>query len=260
MENFWSRLIRIGNELRSGENIELYSVVVASIFLVFLDLFGFANPNWIFSINITILAMLAVSLLGNRHRIEDIQRQLKQTSHDIFLERWPDELFKKSIFSASELFVVGVNLATTTNNYYDKFVDSLKAGRKINFLVVDPLGTANELGAVRIKRGMSASWHKATTIRSLVLMCKMNEQVTTGIEIKTINYIPSFGIFGVDVNTPKGILFIEHYGYKLSSDKPRLVLTPRDGYWYELFREQLVALWNDGTEWKYSREESESIS
>ena len=32
------------------------------------------------------------------------------------------------------------------------------------------------------------------------------------VEIRTINYIPSFGFYGIDVDIQSGIVFAEHYG------------------------------------------------
>ena len=253
---FWQR---IKYEVRQGENLELYMIVIVSVVLLLLDLFGFANPDWISSVTISVLALLAVAILGNRHKLENIEQQFSQSPHTLFLEKYPDEL-KEQITNARELWVIGINLATTTHVYYDSFLDSLKRGNKIRVLLINPQSHVNQLAATRTHRKQSAEWHRSLVLQSLTLLCQLRAEVPNGIEIRTLHHLPSFGMFGIDLETQQGILYLEHYGYRLKiGDKPKMVLRPQDGKWYDIFRQQLYALWQDSVEWAHSVEETQNM-
>jgi hypothetical protein len=47
-----------------------------------------------------------------------------------------------------------------------------------------------------------------------------------------------------------GALYLEHYPFRTASDSvPKFVLCARDGYWYDFFKREILALWNAGVEW-----------
>ena len=42
-----------------------------------------------------------------------------------------------------------------------------------------------------------------------------------------------------------GKIYVDTYEYRTKSEGPRFILTSHDGYWYEHYRNQILALWND---------------
>jgi hypothetical protein len=198
-----------------------------------------------------VLALIAVSLLGNRHRLDRIQNELSQSPHSVFLDKYP-ESFKSDLIKAKDLWVVGANLATTTNIYQDTFAAILSEGGVIRILIVDPRNTATALSAVRVHRGETEASVSATILLSLARMCRLRESYGGSIQLRTVNYVPSFGMFGLDLESQQAVFYLEHYGYKLKYDVPKFVIRPRDEKWFRLFRTQLFALWQDSTEWVHS--------
>ena len=249
---------RILNEIKRGENLDSYVAIVTAIFLLALGIFGISDPSWTASINIAVLALITVSLLGNRYRIENIDRKIAESGHGVFQEKFPPD-FETTIYSAKELWVVGINLGTTSSLYYQGFRRSLESGRKVKILIVEPNGIANTLGANRVDMQASEQWHRRKILESISIFCRLKESYSNSIEIRTIDYLPSFGFFAVDPASSQGVLYVEHYGYRLKGDLPRIVLKPRDGSWYSLFHEQLTVLWNDGNEWNYNTVETETM-
>ncbi|ESA38465.1 hypothetical protein N836_31485 [Leptolyngbya sp. Heron Island J] len=252
-------IVRIVKEIRRGENIDLYIAIVTAIALLILGIFGISNPSWIASINISVLILITVSLLGNRYRIENIQKKLSESSHGVFQEKFPED-FEESISQAQELWIVGINLGTTSSIYFKNFRRILESRRKIKILILEPNGVANSLGAARYDMQTSSQWHRIKILESITIFCRLKEKNPEFLEIRTIDYIPSFGFFGVDPESSKGTLYIEHYGYRLrEGDLPRVVLRPKDSAWYVLFQEQLFTLWNDGNEWNHNVAETEAM-
>lgn len=241
---------QIWNELRAGENIDLYLTILAAIVLLLLDLLGIPISDWMFSINIAILALLAVSMLVNRYRLEKIGEKIEQSPTSVFLDNFPDD-FEKKIFSTKELWVVGVNLGTTMPTLNRKFLGAIKRKISIKFLVVNPNSIANTLASNRlIEKVYDPATHRSVILQSLAIMTALKDEAPSRVEIRTINYVPSFGYFAADIETIDGALYLEHYGYKLTSgDKPRMVLRPKDDKWYKVFKEQLLTLWHEAEEW-----------
>ncbi|MEM7535797.1 MAG: hypothetical protein AAF639_26700 [Chloroflexota bacterium] len=250
---------QIWTEIRKGENIELYLVIFASILLIGFNIFGGIQPEWILSLNITILALIAVSLLGNRHRLERIQQQVNQSPQTVFRRKYPDYV-EERLAKAKELVVVGTSLIRTTNGYFDTFSESIQNGNHIKFLIVDSNGIACDLATYRMTTNIDVNWHRKTILHSIGLMCRLKEKSPSNVEIRTINYVPSFGLYGVDIDTQSGIFFTEHYGFKLKvGDKPKIVLRPEDGEWYQIFKTQIKVLWEHGIEWQYGVEETDNM-
>jgi hypothetical protein len=69
LNKFW-------DEIKRGENIDLYLTVVASIILVILNLTGFASQSLVAPLTLAVLGLLAISNLGNRYQIQSLIEKL----------------------------------------------------------------------------------------------------------------------------------------------------------------------------------------
>ena len=192
-----SQLLRILEEITRGENLDLYITILIAFILLILGFFGISNPDWIISINISVLILIVVSLLGNRYRIENIQRSISESSHGVFQEKFPED-FEQNISKARELWIVGINLGTTSSIYFRNFRNILESKRNMKVLILDPNGISNELGAARYDMQTSPQWHRTKILESLIIFCKLRQAYPSFLEIRTIDYVPSFGFFGID--------------------------------------------------------------
>ncbi len=73
-------LQRIWDDIRRGENIDLYATVCAAIGLVILNLIGIASTTWIAQITLAVLGLIAISTIGNRYRIEEVLKHLTSSA------------------------------------------------------------------------------------------------------------------------------------------------------------------------------------
>ena len=165
LRHFWE-------DIRQGENIDLYTTVSIAIILAALNLVGIAPETWIAPINLAVLALLAISVLGNRHRLETILQKMNQSAEDFLLKEYP-ERYVADLNNSKELWLVGMNLSHTVAGNYDTFKDKLRRGDVIRVLIVDPDSIANKLASFRSHRPVDEIEHRQS-IMSTLQECKNN--------------------------------------------------------------------------------------
>jgi len=243
-------LQRIWEDIRRGENIDLYVTVIVAVALTTLNLAGLAPQSWIAPINLAVLGLLAIATLVNRYKMEEVLRNLTQAPGTLFLEKFPANLeddFEKS----TELWLVGVTLNRTVKTYYSLLERALKRGNSIKVLLIDPNGTACKMAAMRIRPRTDVEQIRAETRGTLTYLCDLQRIAPDKLEIRTIEHPLSFGAFVIDPEAATGVLYLEHYPFKtIGRAIPKLVLRARDGRWYDFFKAEIRILWEHGIPWR----------
>ena len=243
-------LQQIWEDVRQGENIDLYLTVVVALVLAAANILGWAPSTWLAPITLAVLALLAVSNLKNRHMLESILQE--KSAESLFLMEYPPILLD-DIRAAKELYIMGVNLTRTVTNLYPDLEAKLTKGDKVKILLVNPGGVANKLLASRLyyptdEQGQSK--RILATLSSLAYLVRIKPKQ---LEVRTLDYPIAFGVFATNLNSSDGAIYMEQYGFKAKRDDiPKLVLRPKDGRWFEQYREQVLALWENATPWKFS--------
>ncbi len=240
---------RIWGEARRGENIDLYATIVVAIVFVVLDLLGVAPEDWLAPITIAVLAMVTLTLLISRYHTEDAVQRLRLPAISLFQDRFPEE-FELDLLQAESILIVGVSLSRTVKTYYDMLQAKLARGHHVRILLLDPGGHAVEMADLRA-HGRNDPERLRLHLRSALADLADLEQNASGrLEVRTIDFPLSFGLFGVDLDGPDGILFIEHYPFRTpGGSMPKFVLYARDGRWYEHFRQEVQSMWESGEPW-----------
>jgi hypothetical protein len=244
-------LTRISEDIKRGENVDLYLVLVAAVGLVGLDLIGVGSgtTTWVITVNMAVLTLIALSLLGNRHRLERIEKKLDQSPEGVFLAAYPDTL-RGDMRRAKTLWMVGQNLSTTTNRYRPDVLYLLKQGGSIRFMVINPNSSANQAATQRVYQYTDETHHQDLVHTSLALMRGLQKEYGSRVDIRTSDYVPSLGFLGIDIDEQNGVMYIETYPYKLEvGDVPRFVIRPHDGAAYGWFKQHLLNWWEDGKPW-----------
>ena len=83
-------LEKIWTDVRKGENIDLYITIIIGIVLAVANLFGVAPDKWLSPIILAVLALLAISNLGNRSKLEQLLEQKK--IENLFMENYPSNI------------------------------------------------------------------------------------------------------------------------------------------------------------------------
>ncbi len=64
-------------------------------------------------------------------------------------------------------------------------------------------------------------------------------------ELRVIDHPLPFSLYGIDINQSSGKLYIKQYEYRAKTDGIRFILTPKDDFWYGIYQQQLMSLWED---------------
>ena len=250
---------RIWNEIKHGENIDFYITIITALVLSILNVLGISTSAYLPTITLAILALLAISILGNRQRLEKIIQG--KTADEVFLKEFPEDIYKQ-IIKAEEVFFIGVNLRRTLFHLTTEIDKKLEAGHKIRVLLVNPEGIGNTGANSRIyvkkgSVGMSDENHSKVIKMVLDHMAsKKNSNPNADLEIKTIDYPIHFGAIVTNINATRAKIFIENYGFRMEQDDiPKVILTYDDGLWFEHYKMQIEALWDSALYWDPSLKE-----
>jgi hypothetical protein len=243
-------LQRLWEDIRRGENIDLYVTVTIAIVLVVLNVVGIAPQTWVAPLILAVLALLSIATLGNRYRLETVLQNMNQTAGRLLLGSYPSNL-ESDVENAKELWIVGISLYATTIKYYSSLESKLKKGCSIRVLLVNPDGQSVQMAAMR-KYGLINVEDERTRIRtSLQRLCELQKGAKDRLEIRTLDNPLTFGAFAIDPETSGGVLYVEHYGFKTRRDHVRkLVLHRNDEGWYNSIKTEIYDLWKSAIEWK----------
>src|SRR4051812_24449016 len=74
--NILNRLKRIGHDIRTGQNIDVYVAIVISVIVALLSIFSIASQAIIFSTLLVIMALVPYSMLVSRQQNEETMAML----------------------------------------------------------------------------------------------------------------------------------------------------------------------------------------
>lgn len=240
---------RIWNEIRSGENIDLYVATPMAIGLAVLSIVGLNVEKWIAPVTLVILSLLATSLLANRRGIKELTEKLSQSPGSVFLDELPDK-FNEDFNKATELWLIGVSLTTIIRLHYSELDKKLRKGCVIKALLVHPTGPAVEMSQMRAYFSPNVEREKQEILNSLQDLCNLKQIAPDRLEIRTINFLIEHGAVLMNPESASGILYIQNYPFKVEGgSRPKFVLRASDGHWYDFYKRESEVLWENGQEW-----------
>ena len=244
------RLKRIWQDIQHGENIDLYVTVIAAIVLAFLNVFGVTASTWVAPLIPAILALLAISILGNRHRLEMLLETSSGMTRQPFIEEFPPEL-SSDLAKARDVWILGVHSRDVMGRYYSLFQEKVERGDRFHILFLDPNGAAAAMTAMRIPGNNDPNQERSLITSSLNIACKLKELAPDQVEIRTIDYLFGYGGLILDPDSSWGVVYIQRYTFKKfgGSRKPKSIYRRKDGNWYELICFELKEFWKIATPW-----------
>lgn len=175
--------------------------------------------------------------------------QIEIASGIVFLDKLPQSI-NSDFELAEDLWLVGVALTTPLNTLYSSMEKKLKKGHSIRILLIDPESSAIEYSDMRIYTKGSIDRARNETRNSLRDFCELKQTAPNKCEIRIIRHPLGHGIVATNPDTPSGALYISNYPFKTEGGAlPKFVIRPRNGQWYELYRQELKNLWEAGKEY-----------
>jgi hypothetical protein len=242
-------LKRIVSDIRKGENIDLYFFAFAALTLAALNGLGLAPKTLVESVTLALLGLLAAYSLGIRDRLNGINEKLSGTKN-LLCDEFPSNLKDTVIVGSKELFIVGITLNRTITTFYSQLEQKLRDGQKIKILLVEPNSEATQLIPKRVYRPISDQRLSDKILDTMALICSLHSLAPGSLEVKTINFPIPFGCFAADMESSDGSIYLEYYSYKTTRDLPCIVVSARtDPNWYNVYRTEILNLWNAGHIW-----------
>lgn len=244
---------RILHDIKGGENIDLYVTVVAAVAFVTMNVFGIVPGTSLFPMILAFLGLLALSLLGNRHRLEEVRHLISAMSGSsiAFVDEFPSD-FSARLDDARELWLIGTHHSAALTAYHQIFQNKLRSAGKLRFLLVDPNGAASKMAAMRFPGRVDPDQERMRILSSLQTLSALREVAPDKVEIRIIDFLVDYTAYVLDPESPSGVIYVERATYKTSGGarKPKFVYKRRDGRWFEHVRTEVGHLWESGTDWK----------
>ena len=244
-------LRKIWEEIRRGENIDLYVAAPLAILVAVFGVFGVTSPQVVSSLTLVILGLLATSLLTSRHAVRELSEKLTLSANTVFLHELTDSDFEADFEAATDLWIVGVTLTTIIRVHYSLIEKKLHSGHAIKALLVDPECSAVEMAEPRAYGRPNPERARSDIRNALDDLCDLSRSAPGQLEIRTIQHPLGHGVIARDPETALGVIYVENYPFKTEGgSRPKFVLCAKDGLWYDFYKRELYNLWRAGTEWQ----------
>ena len=238
------------NDIRTGENLDLYLLVVAIIGIFAIQIVEVNIGQVIPLVTLAALGILATSALRNRHTLEELSQKLAPSANSIFLEEFTSSL-KSDFEAATIVWLVGVSLSRTIRAYYSELERKLRRGDAVRVLLVHPNGPASEIASSRPYPKVEVEQTQRYIHDSLNYLCGLRQLTSSKLEVRTIQNPLTYGVIATNPDSQNGVLYCELFPFQtVGNTLPKFILRAKDGQWYEFFRKELENLWNNGMDWQ----------
>jgi len=243
-------LQRAWSEIKQGENIDLYLIVLAAFLVGAISLLGVTTGNLTASVTLAILGLIAIATIKNRHEFEQAVRsliELKGNARAVDFFLTDKKISEQSFSSANTIFLLGMTLGRTTREYMYVLGERLIAGAKIRIVILDPtMDALLEQLTLRSSGKTSIEYWRSRleTIKTVIRVIAETPNAKGILEVGYLPYIPSFGFIMIEPDERNGVCFVELYHHKSAKPNPTFCLhVGSDPDWYKFFREQFEILW-----------------
>jgi hypothetical protein len=232
---------QIRSDLAQRKNLDTYAAITVAIIATVLSAFDLLPPDKTTSVVMGILAVLAFSTLTTRALVENAAG----VSSDRFQPNFPPSQVTQRA-ECSDLLLIGVSLGRTIRTSFGDFETNLSRGAKLRVILTDPDADGAAIDA-RCQRSRPGVDEIRQEIRASLGLLERLKGITNGdLEVRLTKSALKFGVNYFYPDTSRAEIHVQLYSYRLSGEsRPHFILTPRDGEWFECFREQVETLWQD---------------
>jgi hypothetical protein len=247
-------LRRVWNDIRSGQNLDIYITASLSLIIAVFGVLGIANQSIISAAVLAVLALLLSSLLVARHQNDKIQAILSkletiQSSASQFMTTGDDisdllQLLRQS----QQAYFWGTTLTTHIPLLHQDLERGLTLGLETKFLLVKPSSSALRMAAFRAK-DLSESDLNDDLIRNLKRLDTIARSNSTGkLEIKVIDYLAPYVMYIFDPHLSSGQIIMRLSTLRVpDATRPIIKITrSKDLEWFNFHLQQFETAWQAG--------------
>lgn len=235
-------------DLKSGVNIDVYVTLLLAIGLSVASKTG-VGKELVPSLTLTVLALLVIILFGTRRRIEDLAGHISE-GRAFLVHRRPD--LEERLRNARTIAINGITLAGTSAQLLTVFKDCFTRGGQVRLLLMDPENSALEVAGYRFYKHQDQEKLRREVRHALdnfetLLPCRSSSE---DCRIGLLPTLPPYGIWLIDVDTPKAEIWVEVYSFKDVTQPTFHLLPNRDEVWFDFFRRQFEGMWEARIPWE----------
>ncbi len=250
-------LFRFWNDLRKGQNLDLYITIIIALVISVLSILGITDQNVIAAAILTTLALVSGGLLANRHDNEKIREVLtridqSRLSTQFFLKQgYDDSILIPHIRKAKKVFFLGSALSVLIPFLKNELEQGFESGLESRFILMKPNGAAVNLAAFRTYRNLSPAQYNEYIERSLFHLNQLSKRITTSgkIEYRVVDFLSPYGVKVFDPHLSTGRIFVTLETFRTAPPKrPYFEITRNeDEKIFDFFAEQFEMIWQTAT-------------
>lgn len=243
-------LQRVWDDILHGENVDVYITVVISLFISISSLLNlsYIKLETIPGITLGVLALIAVSSLVGRFKVEDLSSKISPSINSIFVNEFSSNL-KDDFASANEVWLAGASLSDIISDNYSLFERKLKQGHfLIRVLVMNP-NNDNVLALSELRSYANPSLPRAKAKLEALLSdaCALKSTYPNQVNVRVIDFPITHRLIAIDPNAHTGKIYISYYPFKTPEGSlPKFVISAKDRQWFEHYKLENHNLWDAG--------------
>jgi len=232
--------------LRIGRLIPLLTIS-AAVTVEILSLFGLFEVTMSENVIIGLLTLLAADALVERLTyLEKIDERLERLPEPELL-RDRSQLIRMEDLAANakEICAAGMSLISIIPPYVDFYIQKLRDGCNLRFLLLDPKSRAVTIGDQELL-SQTMKNEIETSLRVLNKLIAL-EDSKGKCEVRLSRARLPFSMVIIDSQKDLGRMTVEFLAYKKDlRERPHIQLTKRDNYkWFQFFYNQFESLWQE---------------
>ena len=205
---------------------------------------------------LTTLGLLALNSLHGRTAVHSLSRTVRELGDHVG-GAGADRLLAPStsgvdldLSEAHDIRIVGVTLARTVRNHYAVLLERLAAGATVRIALIAPDAATVAEAARRNTVADRPEIFEHRLLPTLDLLAGLAAHAADGpgrLEVRLLDFVPAFGLVGVDVDGVTGQLRVDIYSHRCGTAEPTLPLyAGRDIRWFQHFAGEFERVWAAG--------------
>jgi hypothetical protein len=256
--NILNHLKRIGHDIRTGQNIDVYIAIVISVIVALLSILGIVSQTIIFSTLLLIMALVPYSMLVNRRQNEETMAMLsnlkstRSLASSFFYKEDDIAEIVQAIRSSQKVVIWGYTMSTHIPYLKEEIEKGLDRGLQMTVLLIKPSGIALEMAAIRSESRTA----KKRINKDLEDNLDRLEEIKKGrpnahFEYKIIDYFAPYTMYIYDPHLSNGKIVVKLSAFETSSaERPTYSLTKKDDeFWFLVHLNQFDIAWKKAQIW-----------
>ena len=245
-------LQRVWSDIVHGENIDVYLTILLSLLISISSLLNlsFVKSENMPGITLGILALITISTLVGRFKVEDISSKISPSLDSLFVSDFPPTL-KEDIEHSNEIWITGASLSDLVSENYSLFERKLKGGHfSIRALVMNPNNhDILMLSEMRAYANPSLQRAKAKLEAFINDMWGLKRVNSNSVYIRIVDFPITHRLIAINPNSSAGKIYISNYPFRTPGGSvPKFVIQAKNQQWFEHYKLENNNLWNAGVD------------